>query len=422
MLLLLFSGGLMGALEPELCQRGEVLLTDDFEDLGAVSDRWFFREHWTVANGAMTRTGVPGGNQRVFVKKPRYGDCIIELKVAFKGAEEIRVMTGTPGKYNAVVLLWPHGFRVTTARDQTVPHFPTIHGECAHRFEKGRFYRVMIEILGEEILVRVGDENKMVVGSHPILARERNYFAFQVDQPGAEFDEVSLVSAGGRVEGWAATRRKFAQLQSKRPWLPHDPGEQQKIREIIARDQLYRGSAEFRGLVARVDERKSAAARKFPEVFRTVKERRKKIAAERKRLMEEDPAYLTLRNGINKLRRSEVELLHLLHPGLEDLPEVRYHAALAEAREKSREATALQLIVANRQVMETRMSARYPHLAKGDQELLSESRAARAKVADTPAFKQVTRAVAEAVRAEKEAVLNAARVLEMVFAEGKENQ
>jgi hypothetical protein len=72
--------------------------------------------------------------------------------------------------------------------------------------------------------------------------------------------------------------------------------------------------------------------------------------------------------------------------------------------------------------METRMSARYPHLAKGDQELLSESRAARAKVADTPAFKQVTRAVAEAVRAEKEAVLNAARVLEMVFAEGKENQ
>ena len=131
----------MGALDPQLCQRGEVLLTDDFEDLGAVPARWFFREYWTVANGVMTRTGVPGGNQRVFAKKPRYGDCIIELKVAFKGAKEIRVMTGTPGKYNAVVLLWPHGFRVTTARDQTVPHFPTIHGECAHRFEKGRFYR-----------------------------------------------------------------------------------------------------------------------------------------------------------------------------------------------------------------------------------------------------------------------------------------
>ena len=195
-----------------------------------------------------------------------------------------------------------------------------------------------------------------------------------------------------------------------------------KIREIIARDQLYRGSAEFRGLVARVDERKSAAARKFPEVFRTVKERRKKIAAERKRLIGEDPAYLALRNGINKLKRSEVELLHLLHPGLKDLPEVRYHAALAEAREKSREATALQLIVANRQVMETRMRARYPHLEKDDQELLSESRAARAKVADTPAFKQVTRAVAEAARAEKEAVMGAANALEVVFAGGKESQ
>ena len=99
-ILLLLSGGLsQAALEPQLCQRGEVLLADDFEDFGTVPGRWFFREQWTVAKGTMIRTAVPGENQRVFVKKPRYGNCIIELKVAFQGAGEIRVMTGTPGKY-----------------------------------------------------------------------------------------------------------------------------------------------------------------------------------------------------------------------------------------------------------------------------------------------------------------------------------
>ena len=419
MVLLLVSGSLVGALHPEICQRGEVLLADDFEDLGAVPARWFFREYWTIADGALMRTGLPGKNQRVFVKKPSYGDCIIELKVAFKGAEEIRIMTGTPGKYNAVVLLWPHGFRVTTARDQTVPYFPTIHGECAHRFEKDRFYQVMIEIVGEEILVRVGDENHMVVGSHPVLNRERDYFAFQVDRPGAAFDDVVLASATGRAEGWEDSYRKLEQLQSRRPWLSHEAGEQQKIREMIARDRLYRGSAEFRSLVAQVDERKSVAARKFPEAFRTVKERRKQIAAERKRLVKEDPGYLALRNAVNELKRSEVELLHLLHPWLKDLPEVRYHAALAEARENSKDATALQVIVGNQQVLERRMRARYPDLEKDDRQLLLESRAARAKVADIPDFRQVMKAVAEAVRAEKESVRGAASALEVVFAEGK---
>ena len=420
-LLMLSSGCLKADLEPQLCQRGQILLEDDFESLEDVPARWFFREQWTVAQGALMRAAIPGENKRVFVKKPRYGDCIIELKVAFQGAEEIRIMTGTPGKYNAVVLLWPHGFRVTTARDQTVPHFPTIHGECAHRFERGQFYQVMIEILGEEILVRVGDENHMVVGSHPILDRERDYFAFQVDRPGAAFDDVVLASATGRAEGWEESCRKLEQLQSKRPWLPHEPGEQQKIREIIARDQLYRESAVFRDLVAQTEERKLAAARKFPEVFRTVKERRKKVALESKRLIAEDSVYLALRNGINKLKRSEVELLHLLHPGLKDLPEARYHAALAEAREKSKETTAFKLVAANREIMERKMRSRYPYLEKSDQELLSESRLARSKVADTPDFKQATRAVAEAVRKEKEVVMEEARELEIVFAREKAN-
>ncbi len=422
-ILLLLSGGLsQAALEPQLCQRGEVLLADDFEDLGTVPGRWFFREQWTVAKGTMIRTAVPGENQRVFVKKPRYGNCIIELKVAFQGAGEIRVMTGTPGKYNAVVLLWPHGFRVTTARDQTVPHYPTIHGECAHQFEKGRFYPVMIEIHGEEILVRVGNENHVVVGRHPILARERDYFAFQVDRPGAAFDEVRLVSARGRADGWPAARGRFEKLQSQRPWLPHGVEEQQKVREMIARDQLYRGSEEFRGKVARVEERKAAAARQFPEVFRTVKERRKEIAAERKRLTEEDPAYRTLRNAINKLKRAEVDLLHLLHPGLKELPEAQYHAALARARSESQEATALQMVVANQKVMEVRMRTRYPQLEKTNENLRAEGRAARAKVADTPEFKLATRAVGEAVGAEKEAVMKAAEALAMAFAGEKANQ
>jgi hypothetical protein len=78
-------------------------------------------------------------------------------------------------------------------------------------------------------------------------------------------------------------------------------------------------------------------------------------------------------------------------------------------------------VAANREIMERKMRSRYPYLEKSDQELLSESRLARSKVADTPDFKQATRAVAEAVRKEKEVVMEEARELEIVFAREKAN-
>lgn len=408
--------------EPLLCMRGEVLVADDFENLGAIPERWFFREEWTVAEGAMTRTDVAGKNRRVFIRKPRYRDCIIELKFAFRGASEIRIMTGTPGKYNAVVILWPHGFRVTTARDQSAPHFPTIHGECAQHFEPNRFYSFMMEIRGPEILVRVGDDEHVVVGRHPILARERDYFALQVDQPGATFDDVRLTSANGEGEGWPATRKKLGRHQLVRPWLPHDAEEQRRVRETIARDKLYRSSEEFREKVARVESMKKLAAQAYPEVFWSVKERRKKIDLERRRLLEEDPVYRALREGINKLKRAEVEMLHLLHSKLKDLPEAQYHLALAKARAKAKETTAFQMVVANREVTEARMRVRYPQLEKSNEDLLAEGRAARVEVAATPEFKAICGRIADAVRSEKIAVAEVADSLRMTFAKTRTNK
>lgn len=406
-------------LAPQLCKRGKVLVSDDFEDIKTVSDRWFFREHWTVADGVMTRTEIAGANRRVFVKKPSYGDCIIELKFAFRGAKEIRVMTGTPGKYNAVVILWPHGFRVTTARDQTVPHFSSIHGECAFEFKADRFYFLMMEIRGEEILVRVEDHDHAVVGRHPILARERDYFALQVDQPSAAFDEVRITAAGGEAAEWTSRRGKLGRIQSLRSWLAHEPAEQEKIRETIARDKLYRSNDDFREQVKRVEDLKAQAYQQYPEVFASVKEHRKKIDEERKRLLKEDPVYKALRNAINKLKRAEVEMLHLLHPKLKELLEAQYHLALSKAREASQNATAYQVVVANREIAEAKMRALYPRLEQSNEDLQAVGRAAREKVASKPGFKAMTKGISEAVRVEKDSVAKFAASLTMTFEDGK---
>lgn len=327
-------------------------------------------------------------------------------------------MTGTPGKYNAVVILWRNGFRLTTARDQNAPHFPSILGECAYSFEPEKTYRILIEIKGDEIVARLDDEHA-VVGKHPILARERDYFALQVDQPSARFEAVSITAAGGELPSWAQRREALEQLQAKRLWLPHDEQEQVRIRETIARDALFRTKAEFRELVVRVKVMKKVAALQFPEVFATVKERRKKIDDERKRLTKESATYKTLRDAINKLELAEEQLLRTLYPALTKLPAAEYHIGLERARRKAVEVTAHQMVTANRDLLLAKMRHRYPQLERTNEELLAEGRAARAKVAETPEFKAATQKIAEAVRAEKDAVTAYAVTLPIVFAEPK---
>lgn len=394
-------------LQAWLAQPGKLVVEDDFEDSATVTERWFFKEHWTVDKGVLLRTEIEGKNQRVFVKKPSYGDCFIGLRFAFQGANEIRVMTGTPGKYNAVVTLWPNGFRVSSARDETVPYFPTVLGECAFDFEKGTFYTLAIEIVGEEIVVRVDDDHA-VTGSHPILKRTRDYFAFQVDQPGAAFDEVVLRRADAQVAGWKERQGKLAAIQKGRLWLPHPPEEQQKVKEQIARDRLFRTSAGFRRTVSQIEVLRGLAKKQFPEAFKTLKERKKAVVSERRRLLREDPLFKKLNEAITKLRRTEVKLLHVLHPELEKEPPASYPLALARARKKSAEAQAYQVVMTNLAVTEARLAVRYPQVVISDEQLQEKSREARAKAAADPIFQELNKTIATAVKLEKEAVQRAA--------------
>ncbi|MCH2583713.1 MAG: hypothetical protein MK138_02985, partial [Planctomycetes bacterium] len=193
----------LGPLEPWLARPGAEVIREDFSP-GKISSRWFFTEWWTTGDDILLRNELPGENKRLFWKKPVYRDSVISFSFSFRGAEEIRLMSGTPGKYNFVILLRRDHFRVNTASDSTVPHLPSIQGECAFRFDPEKWYRLQVEVLGDELLARLDDEH-FVIGRHPIIDRERCYFGFQVDGRSAAFDKVRL-NKGGAVDGWSERR------------------------------------------------------------------------------------------------------------------------------------------------------------------------------------------------------------------------
>ncbi|MEE3180809.1 MAG: hypothetical protein VX288_02780, partial [Planctomycetota bacterium] len=122
-----------GMLKPWLAKPAGALIAEDFTP-GGINDRWFFTEWWTAREGVLLRNELAGENKRLFWKKPSYKDASISLDFSFRGAEEIRLMSGTPGKYNFVVRLHRDHFRLNTAGDSTAGHLPSIQGECPFPF------------------------------------------------------------------------------------------------------------------------------------------------------------------------------------------------------------------------------------------------------------------------------------------------
>ena len=289
-------------LKPWLARPAGEVITEDFTP-GGINDRWFFTEWWTAREGVLLRNELAGENKRLFWKKPSYKDASISLDFSFRGAEEIRLMSGTPGKYNFVVRLHRDHFRLNTAGDSTAGHLPSIQGECPFPFEEKKWYRLQVEVLADEIVARIDDEH-FVVGQHPIIDRQRSYFALQVDGPGAAFDNIRLYKATP-VPGWQQRRPGLLQAQLKRPWLPRSLTERHKDRKVIARDRAWRTDPEYRALVKRHELLRKQARERFPAAHISTKEARKKIGALRKELLKKDANYKELSHSINKARRSE---------------------------------------------------------------------------------------------------------------------
>jgi len=361
-------------LEPWLAKPDTVVIEEDFTP-GEISDRWFFTEWWAADGGVLQRNELPGENKRLFWKKPAYRDAVISFSFSFRGAREIRLMSGTPGKYNFVIRLHRDHFRVNTASDSTVPYLPSIQGECAFAFKPEKWYRLQVEVLGEEILARIDDEH-FVVGRHPIIDRERSYFAFQVDGPSAAFDRVRL-SKGTAVDGWAGRRARLEKKQAGRVVVTRTLAERHKDRKVIARDRAWRVDPRYRELAGNHERLREDARNQFPAAYLSAKAAKKKVAAKRKELLKNDPAYKELTHSINKARREEIRYLEKKHPRLSSLPSTQYKAELRRLRVRARAADpAFNRLLESSATLEKKLGGSYPQLSITNDEVVAKRRAA----------------------------------------------
>ncbi len=368
---------------------------------GHLSERLWYNADWKTEDGILKRLETGSENTRIFLREADYRDTVIRFDFRLGNAGDVRLMTGGGGGYNTVLHLRPDHFFLQTAKDDSVPYFSYRHGECAYDFEPERWYTMTVEFLHDEAIAHL-DAEHIVHAKHPMIDRKRDYFAFQVDEHAAEFDNVQILTAVAKDTGEG--RAKIEAAAGKFP-VEKSLQEQFDLRQTNAHAWYHLNDETYRGLVRRVDELDEARKQRFPDAFRTHKEYQKAIQKERKHLLETDPAYRETLFATHRANRAIDVWVIARQPEVDALPGNRRKAAIDQLRARFGGVPELLALVEQAKQAQARLEAAYPRLFVSDEGITAKKKAAADAVRNDPEFLRLTNERAKAYRVQQSYLL-----------------
>ena len=383
---------------PPLLTEPRQLYAADHFSLGQISSRWHFNKDWSAENGILQRAAGGNDTTRIFLKDAMFRDVLIRFDFRLRKTKDLRLVTGGNGHYNAVVHIRPDHFFIQTAMDRDAPYFSYRHGECAFDFDPDRWYTMTVEFLGDHLVAHV-DRDHLAYARHPILDRERGYFALQVDELPAEFDNVQILTAA-KHKSQAENLKHILKVSGNHP-VEKSLEEQFAIQKSNAHEWLYQRHEKYRDLCAEVDRLDEEKKKRFPEVFQTHKEFRKKIAKRRKKLLAEDPMYKELLFATHRAARAMERFLIELQPAVDELPDSRKQRELERLRLKFQNDAGYRKLVAARDAAQRVLEEAYPKLFVSDKEFSASRNEERKKLKQNPVFQELTSLRGAAWRAQQ---------------------
>ena len=385
---------------PLLVKPRSLAFADHFEP-EQISERWWFGKDWFVEDGLMHRSEGGKGDTRVFLKETTFSDLLIRFDFQLKGSKDIRMVTSGGGSYNSVIHIRPDHFFIQTAADKSVPHFSYRHSECAFTFDPDRWYTMTVEYLGDQLVAHI-DREHLVYATHPMINREREYFAFQVDASPAAFDNVQMFTVHKANEKGLEAR--LAHIQTSVNKYPHKKTAEEtlKIEKTNALERLYQSDEKYRALVAAVTALDNENQKRFPEALSSHKEMKKAIQAERKRLHEEDPVYKETLFATYRAEREIEAFLISKKPEVSDLPNSGKQGEIERLRRQYEKDEGYIELVRKRQEAQEKLEKAYPRLFVSDEELTEKRRAKRKELEASEEFRTAIQKRAEAYRAQQD--------------------
>lgn len=392
-----------------MCTPGELVFAENF-DPETVSERWGFKADFALRDGALLRTHVdPAEVKRVFLRDASFYNTIIQFDFRFSGeTTDLRLVTGSGGGYNSVTQIRLDHFEINTPVDRDAGFVPAHLGECMRESRFGQWQTMTVEYWGDEVVASL-DQNRLVIGKHPILDRTRSYFAFQFDLPGGSVDNVRIWKATGQRKSWPEIRNTLTAAQTGRDSVQRNPVERYKIERTNVKSRLTLNDQTYRDLVTKFAKLQAALHADYADAFVSHKQIGKLIAKRKQQIKATSPEFKSLENAVHKASRAEDAYVLSMKPELARLktngsPKQLFTSELGQVR-VTLEAAAdkrLAALVAETAACQTTLEERFPDVFESVDIAVESRNEERKALNRDPEFQLRNRAVVDAGKAVKE--------------------
>ena len=190
--------------------RGKQLLSDDFAK-PAIDPRWTAgKGKWEVTDGALRGAEVAADKHAATIRTVLpHADAVYQFDVRFDaGGRAAHLSLNAAKGHIAGVTITPGGFQVRkNASKQDPADKGVVLDSCRMTFEPGKWYTMVVEVSGPEMLARVDDKH-FAFGGDPKLATPKATFGFPVSGEGVSFDNVKVWEATANPD-WAKAKQKL---------------------------------------------------------------------------------------------------------------------------------------------------------------------------------------------------------------------
>jgi hypothetical protein len=211
-------------LEPRtlMTLRGDAVLTDDLSGLG--KDGWKpGKGDWQIVGGALQGAEViTDRHAATYRRNFKFQDAVIEFQFKLAGAKLATLSLNDATGHVARVLMDAKGFYARQDdHDRDGPGKAVNFNRVDVSLEPDRWYTMLIEIRGSEMLARLVTDDMLPVermmvsyGEAKLIGNTKTNFGFTVSGTTASFRNLRLSRALENPD-WAATKKQLAMLQKR---------------------------------------------------------------------------------------------------------------------------------------------------------------------------------------------------------------
>jgi hypothetical protein len=190
-----------------MTQRGKVLLTDDLrQPLGA---DWIGKPgKWETVEGALQGSEVKADmHGAVRRRKLAFQNAVIQYDFRLLGARQTSLSINDAGGHVCRVIVRPNGFTVQKDdHDHAGPDKAVQFETKTVKFEPGKWYTLVVEVLGDEMVAQVGDQ--VGFGGDPMIANPKTNLGFTVSGESAQFRNLRVWEAQPNTS-WTETKQRL---------------------------------------------------------------------------------------------------------------------------------------------------------------------------------------------------------------------